>query len=67
MMDYFVSFFYPKKSVKDFGCQFDESCIDYVPDKRTCAKHGPIKFKREDFGGCIECNDKWRNILFFSK
>ena len=52
-----------KKSV-DFSAQFDQSCITYEPDEKTCGNHGPIKFVREDFGGCIECNDKWRAVVF---
>ena len=57
------NFLFVKKSV-DFSAQFDQSCITYEPDEKTCYNHGPIKFIREDFGGCIECNDKWRAVVF---
>ena len=53
-----------QKRQQDFGCQFDSSCITYQPDAKTCEKHGPIKFVREDFNGCRECNDKWRAVVF---
>ena len=55
---------YLENEVKDFSCQFDQSCLTYTPDSKTCSNHGPIKFIREDFGGCIECNDKWRAVLY---
>ena len=48
----------------DFSAQFDESCITYTPSPIICKNHGPIKFIREDFGGCIECNDKWRSFMY---
>ena len=54
------SCFCKKKEQKDFSCQFDESCVFYTPDSKTCKNHGPIKFIREDFGGCIECYEKWK-------
>jgi hypothetical protein len=61
-------YFYLKKNKqKDFSCQFDQSCISWEPSEKVCEKHGPIKFIREDFCGCKECNDKWRNVLFPKK
>jgi hypothetical protein len=62
----FFNFFFKKKSM-DFSAQFDQSCIVYEPDPMTCKSHGPIKFIREDFGGCLECNDKWRAVVFPKK
>ena len=59
--------FKKKKIYKDFSAQFDESCITYIPDSKTCYNHGPIKFIREDFNGCTECNDKWRNVVYPKK
>jgi len=56
-----------KNNSKDFGCQFDSSCLTWEPSEMVCKKHGPIKFIREDFGGCIECNDKWRAVLYPKK
>lgn len=53
-----------KKSGIDFSSQFDQTCITYTPDHKTCLQHGPIKFIREDFNGCVECNDKWRAVVF---
>jgi len=49
---------------QDFGCQFDSSCLTWEPNETVCEKHGPIKFIREDFGGCVECNDKWRAVVY---
>jgi hypothetical protein len=60
-------FFLRKKRGIDFSAQFDSSCILWEPSKKICEKHGPINFVRENFGGCIECNDKWRNIVFPQK
>ena len=54
-----------KEKVKDFSCQFDESCVVYTPDSKTCEKHGPIKFIREET--CVECNDKWKAVLYPKK
>jgi hypothetical protein len=53
-----------KPKMTDFSAQFDKSCVVYKPDSKTCEKHGPIKFIREDFGGCKECNDKWRKVVY---
>ena len=63
----FILRFLFKKQKTDFGCQFDPSCITYEPDSKTCKSHGPIKFIREDFGGCMECNDKWRAVVYPKK
>jgi hypothetical protein len=56
-----------KKVTFDFSAQFGPECITWEPNERTCETHGPIKFKREDFGTCLECNDKWRNVVFPKK
>ena len=61
-INFFLNFLYKKKV--DFSAQFDESCITYTPSPIICKNHGPIKFIREDFGGCIECNDKWRSFMY---
>jgi hypothetical protein len=66
-MLYFILKLLFKKKSKDFSAQFDPSCLSYEPDPKTCKSHGPIKFIREDFGGCVECNDKWRNFVFPKK
>ena len=60
-------FFLRKKQGFDFSAQFDPSCISWEPDLKTCKFHGPIKFIREDFGGCLECNNKWRSVVFPQK
>uniref|UniRef100_A0A6C0AZK0 Uncharacterized protein n=1 Tax=viral metagenome TaxID=1070528 RepID=A0A6C0AZK0_9ZZZZ len=52
---------------QDFSCQFDSSCLTWEPSEKVCGKHGPIKFIREDFGGCVECNDKWRAVVYPKK
>lgn len=61
-----LTFYFNFKKVKrkDFSCQFDESCVSHEPSEKVCGKHGPIKFVREDFGGCKECNDKWRKVVY---
>ena len=55
------------KKPKDFSAQFDQSCITFTPTATVCKNHGPIKFIREDFSGCIECNDKWRSVVYPKK
>jgi hypothetical protein len=49
-----------KNKTKDFSCQFDPSCITWESSDKVCEKHGPIKWIREDFGNCKECNNKWK-------
>ena len=55
------------KKTHDFSAQFDQSCLTWEPSDKVCGSHGPIKFIREDFGGCTECNDKWRAVVFPTK
>lgn len=62
-----LNFFCFNKRKVDFSAQFGPDCLEYTPDARTCQKHGPIKFIREDFGGCKECTQKWRTVLFPQK
>ena len=67
-MNYFILFlifmYLKKPTTKDFSAQFDESCLTFTPCPKTCSSHGPIKFIREDFNGCLECNTKWRTVMF---
>jgi len=49
-----------KPETRDFSAQFDPSCITWEPSDKVCEKHGPIKWVREDFGKCQECNTKWK-------
>jgi len=49
-----------KTKYRDFACQFGPECITWEPNERTCEKHGPIKWVREDFGNCKECHLKWK-------
>ena len=60
----FIFSFFKRKKSSDFSAQFDQSCVIWEPAPTVCGKHGPIKFIREDFGGCIECNDKWRSVVY---
>ena len=49
-----------KPKMIDFSAQFGPECVTWEPNDRTCEAHGPIKWIREDFGNCKECNFKWK-------
>lgn len=48
-----------KPKTADFSQQ-----TTFQSNEISCSKHGPINFIREDFDGCIECNDKWRSVMY---